>query len=72
MASACHAHWWEIQPANGPTSPGVCNLCGAEGVFENTLGIDSTDWIQRLGEANRRRAKERWRRKPEEESWSET
>ena len=30
------AHHWLIGPPNGPTSSGVCKLCGAEGRFKNS------------------------------------
>ena len=32
-----HVHHWVIEPANGVTSPGVCQLCGAEKEFANTI-----------------------------------
>jgi hypothetical protein len=32
-----HVHHWVIEPANGVTSPGVCQLCGAEKEFTNTI-----------------------------------
>jgi len=32
----CHHHW-AIEEANGPTSKGVCKLCGTERVFYNSL-----------------------------------
>ena len=31
-----HVHHWIIESAAGPTSPGVCRLCGAEKEFINT------------------------------------
>lgn len=71
---AKHTHFWEIEPAKGATSPGVCKTCGAEGMFQNTLDIDSADWIQRVEEANRRRAKMRYATNPgqgEDAAWSE-
>ena len=28
-------HYWVIDPPNGPTSNGVCKICGAEKEFKN-------------------------------------
>lgn len=33
-------HRWIIEPADGPTSKGVCQFCGAEKEFDN-CGSDS-------------------------------
>ena len=30
-------HYWIIESPNGPTSRGVCKLCGAEKEFQNFL-----------------------------------
>lgn len=30
-------HHWLIEPPNGPTSKGVCKLCGEVKVFDNLL-----------------------------------
>jgi hypothetical protein len=30
-------HYWIIESANGPTSMGMCKLCGAEREFQNFL-----------------------------------
>jgi len=30
-------HFWLIEPANGPTSRGRCNLCGLERDFQNCI-----------------------------------
>ena len=35
-ATQCHHHWL-IDAAAGPTSKGVCRLCGAERQFSNYL-----------------------------------
>ena len=32
-----HIHHWLIESAHGPTSPGMCRLCGAEKEFLNTV-----------------------------------
>ena len=32
------AHHWDIAPANGPTSAGVCRNCGESKEFTNTVG----------------------------------
>ena len=37
----CH-HYWVIDTAVGPTSKGVCRLCGAQREFDNTL-LD--EWV---------------------------
>lgn len=34
---ADHFHRWVIEEANGPTSGGVCKICGAAKVFKNWL-----------------------------------
>ena len=34
-------HHWQIERASGrPTSPGVCQLCGAERQFQNSIESD--------------------------------
>ena len=33
-------HYWIIEPADGPTSKGVCRFCGAEKEFDS-FGPDS-------------------------------
>ena len=74
ITEAKHSHWWVIATAQGPTSPGVCQTCGATGLFRNDGGISDDDWIQRVSVANRRRAKMRYAKQPgqgEEASWSE-
>ncbi len=40
-ADQCHHHWL-IDAAGGPTSKGICRVCGAERQFKNSL--DSTEW----------------------------
>lgn len=30
-------HYWLIEPPNGPTSRGLCKLCGEVKVFDNML-----------------------------------
>ena len=30
-------HDWVLEMPNGPTSPGVCRKCGAEGEFKNSF-----------------------------------
>ena len=43
----CHHHW-VIQPAMGPASPGVCQVCGEERDFMNY--VESASWgDSRLG-----------------------
>jgi len=34
---AGHFHRWRIEEPNGPTSRGVCKVCGAEKQFKNWL-----------------------------------
>jgi hypothetical protein len=36
-AEATCRHHWLIEPPNGPTSIGVCKLCGATREFDNQL-----------------------------------
>jgi len=38
--SGC-VHHWLIAGPNGPTSPGVCNRCGAEKEFPNSTSSSS-------------------------------
>lgn len=38
-------HYWVIEPPKGPTSRGVCQLCGAEKEFQNFMS-DSWDGDQ--------------------------
>ena len=52
-------HYWIIESPNGPTSRGVCKLCGAEKEFQNFLPYSvwegnlptlfDTDGIQEIG-----------------------
>ena len=37
-----HPHHWKIEPANGPTSIGVCQVCRATRSFNNA--IDDIDY----------------------------
>jgi len=30
-------HFWDIQPAEGPVSQGVCRICGQEREFKNSF-----------------------------------
>lgn len=32
-----HYHYWKIEPAEGPTSRGICKLCGEEREFLNSV-----------------------------------
>ena len=41
QVSQC-SHYWLIDAAGGPTSMGVCRLCGAERQFKNYL--DNAPW----------------------------
>ncbi len=40
---ACR-HFWLIESANGPTSHGVCCLCGAERDFPNSISEDNYNY----------------------------
>lgn len=35
VKTACR-HYWVIEVASGPTSRGVCRICGEERVFQNS------------------------------------
>ena len=35
-------HYWRIEEAQGPTSWGVCKLCGTEREFLNTIPEDAS------------------------------
>ena len=37
VAEATCSHHWLIEPPKGPTSMGVCKLCGATKEFQNQL-----------------------------------
>ena len=50
-ASDCQ-HLWMIEAPNGPTSTGVCKLCGETGVFKNSMPVSGWD---REGARNRAR-----------------
>ena len=39
--SQCRHHWL-LEPAGGPTSKGVCRICGAQREFKNRL--EGTEW----------------------------
>ena len=41
---AC-VHHWEIELADGPTSNGVCKLCGSVKDFENTIVIEGRQLV---------------------------
>ena len=51
--SDCRHHWM-IESPNGPTSQGVCKLCGQRGEFKNSMPVSGWD---RVG-AQRRRARQ--------------
>ena len=38
------AHYWEIATPDGPTSLGVCKLCGEERVHDNSMIVVDADW----------------------------
>ena len=38
-------HDWKIETANGPTSNGVCSLCGKERRFRNSMTDDEVNII---------------------------
>ena len=35
-------HYWVIQPATGPVSPGICQTCGATREFKNY--VEGASW----------------------------
>jgi hypothetical protein len=37
IAKTTCKHHWLIEPANGPTSRGICKLCGEVKLFDNVL-----------------------------------
>ena len=37
------AHYWIIEPANGPVSQGACQVCGEVRGFKNSIEGDYTD-----------------------------
>ncbi len=37
-------HFWEIQPANGQTSKGVCKYCKEVKEFRNYIESDNFSW----------------------------
>lgn len=41
MAPVCQHHW-QIQAADGPTSPGICQLCGEIRDFKNY--VETATW----------------------------
>ncbi|MDE2765446.1 MAG: hypothetical protein OXI25_03320 [Chloroflexota bacterium] len=57
QAEACapgHGHHWLIESPNGPTSMGVCRICGAEREFKNSVQI--TSWESDGSHASRNQA----------------
>ena len=42
-------HHWEIPPANGPKSAGVCRKCGQEKEFLNYIPHDPFGYARRSG-----------------------
>ena len=50
------AHHWMIEPANGPTSRGVCRMCDLIRSFKNAVISDNgSDWSKiAAGRAGRR------------------
>ena len=51
IGSECRHHWI-IESPNGPTSQGVCKLCGERGEFRNSMPVSGWD---REGAKNRSR-----------------
>ena len=47
-------HLWMIDRPNGPTSQGVCKLCGEHGEFKNSMPVSGWDRVR----SQRRRAKQ--------------
>ena len=46
MTKATCKHFWKIEPPNGKTSMGTCNLCGENREFMNS--IEWTGWRQSI------------------------
>ena len=48
--SACR-HYWVIQPASGPLSPGLCQVCGENREFKNYVdhAWDDYNLVSRSG-----------------------
>ena len=48
-------HHWKIEPANGPTSRGVCQMCKEVRAFANTVVLsERLDWSKiAVGRDNR-------------------
>ena len=38
-------HHWLIEPANGPTSEGVCKHCGAKDSFRNYVSVSYYEYF---------------------------
>jgi hypothetical protein len=47
---ACPPHYWSIDPANGPTSMGVCSKCAAAKHFDNSLNTGGGWFLQMADE----------------------
>ncbi len=43
VAESICVHQWSIEPPNGPTSNGVCGVCGESREFKNSYEISSWD-----------------------------
>ena len=42
-ADSCQ-HYWLIEPPTGPTSDGVCRLCGEKRTFDNSQSAVARPW----------------------------
>ncbi len=42
-ADSCK-HYWLIEPPTGPTSDGVCRLCGEKRAFDNSQSATARPW----------------------------
>ena len=47
---ACPPHYWSIDPANGPTSAGICSKCAEIKRFDNSLNTGGGWFLQMADE----------------------
>ena len=47
---ACPPHYWSIDPANGPTSAGICSKCTEIKRFDNSLNTGGGWFLQMADE----------------------
>jgi len=63
LAAPCRHHFL-IEPPNGPSSPGVCRLCGEQREFRNVLAYSLWEGYDDVAEVKAARRELRLRDRP--------